>query len=196
MTKKKANYSIGETSMSKFTNVEDLFKEIENQYKNRNIFLKIYDFFRYKIKFKLQNFIFEIKNFYHRGKYGFSYSDSYSIYTWFLEIFPKIISHMKNNLSSYPAHDLNDEPNLFNSFSNQVILQENEQIKMWENILERIIYCLHEADEEKCSVKNNYVYKENKKLWKEKEEEIFTYRNNMKNEAFDLIKKYFWDLWD
>ena len=29
-----------------------------------------------------------------------------------------------------------------------------------------------------------------------REQEIFEYRDKMKDEAFDLIKKYFWNLWD
>lgn len=33
------------------------------------------------------------------------------------------------------------------------------------------------------------------KYWK-REEDIFNYRDKMKNEAFDLLKKYFWNLWD
>ena len=37
--------------------------------------------------------------------------------------------------------------------------------------------------------------KELKKYLKE-EDRIFKYRDKMKNEALDLIKKYFWGLWD
>lgn len=35
-----------------------------------------------------------------------------------------------------------------------------------------------------------------RKKYFEKEDEIAKYRDDMKNEAFDLLKKYFWDLWD
>lgn len=35
-----------------------------------------------------------------------------------------------------------------------------------------------------------------RKKFLQKEDEIFEYRDQMKNEAFDLLKKYFWNLWD
>lgn len=35
-----------------------------------------------------------------------------------------------------------------------------------------------------------------KKKWMDKEFELSKYRDSMKDEAFDLIKKYFWHLWD
>lgn len=35
-----------------------------------------------------------------------------------------------------------------------------------------------------------------RKKWMNKELELSEYRNKMKDEAFDLIKKYFWNLWD
>lgn len=34
------------------------------------------------------------------------------------------------------------------------------------------------------------------KKWLNREKEIDTYRDNMKTEAFNLINKYFWNLWD
>ena len=35
-----------------------------------------------------------------------------------------------------------------------------------------------------------------KKKWLNRQEEIDTYRDDMKTEAFNLINKYFWNLWD
>ena len=34
-----------------------------------------------------------------------------------------------------------------------------------------------------------------RKFW-DREQEIADYRESMKNEAFDLLKKYFYSLWD
>ena len=54
---------------------------------------------------------------------------------------------------------------------------------------------MEESDPEKSTYKGlNNVYNEND--WMEKQRELMKYRNNMKNEAFDLIKEYYWDLWD
>ena len=44
----------------------------------------------------------------------------------------------------------------------------------------------------------NFV-KEYNKAWKELstfEKKMFNYQNKCKNELFDLLKKYYWDLWD
>lgn len=44
--------------------------------------------------------------------------------------------------------------------------------------------------------KFNEVDKELKKKYMERDNEISNYRNEMKTEAFNLINKYFWNLWD
>ena len=45
-------------------------------------------------------------------------------------------------------------------------------------------------------LKTNEPPEELKEKYFNREQEIFEYRNKMKDEAFDLIKKYFWNLWD
>lgn len=42
----------------------------------------------------------------------------------------------------------------------------------------------------------NEPSKELREKYFNREQEIFEYRDKMKDEAFDLIKKYFWNLWD
>lgn len=44
--------------------------------------------------------------------------------------------------------------------------------------------------------KFNKVDKELEKKWLERNKEILKYRDDMKTEAFNLINKYFWNLWD
>lgn len=92
----------------------------------------------------------------------------------------------------------------------------------WWMILSRIIWCLEQASD-KNEIENIYekdyfktkfndsndddetslyelmtreVDKSLEEAYIEKEKEIFTYKENCKNEALDLIKKYFYDLWD
>lgn len=88
----------------------------------------------------------------------------------------------------------------------------------WIKVLDRIIYCLKEMDENECSMKNEYenefdYYLMNKQeikdgIWKSnipeelsnkyyaKENEIYQYRLKNKDEAFDLMKKYWYGFWD
>ena len=44
--------------------------------------------------------------------------------------------------------------------------------------------------------KNSVSEKEIREKYIERENEIFNYRNKMKDEAFVLLQKYFWNLWD
>lgn len=151
---------------------------------------KIIDFFSlfyYKPKYFFINIKFKLKNFWQRGKYGFAESDSWEIDNWFSTVFPKIIRNLKNNCHGYPGKFIYDK--------NNNIISEKEAIEKWKSILERIAFCLEESDPEKSTYKGlNNVYNEND--WMKKQRELMKYRNNMKNEAFDLIKEYYWDLWD
>lgn len=87
-------------------------------------------------------------------------------------------------------------------------------------ILRRIAYCLRESSEEFCSYKNKYdkdwervwdaasladkkdldkifkskEYKEIEDKLRDEEWKIYEYRTEMKNEAFDLMKEYFYSL--
>lgn len=155
-----------------------------------NFINKILDFFSlfyYKPKYFFINIKFKLKNFWQRGKYGFAESDSWEIDNWFSTVFPKIIRNLKNNCHGYPGKFIYDK--------NNNIISEKEAIEKWKLILERIAFCLEESDPEKSTYKGlNNVYNEND--WREKQRELMKYRNNMKNEAFDLIKEYYWDLWD
>ena len=40
------------------------------------------------------------------------------------------------------------------------------------------------------------IRKELEEKYRQRSEEIAKYRDEMKNEAFDLLKKYFYHLWD
>lgn len=68
-------------------------------------------------------------------------------------------------------------------------IQENETFRDWWNRR-------FEKVESGYIMKTNEPSKELEKKYFDREKEIYEYRNKMKDEAFDLLKKYFWDLWD
>ena len=43
---------------------------------------------------------------------------------------------------------------------------------------------------------NSIEYLEISDKWRKRNDEIYDYRNKMKNEAFKLFSEYFWSLWD
>lgn len=54
----------------------------------------------------------------------------------------------------------------------------------WEEIIDRIIFLLTEMNEDTCSLKtDDYA-------------ELGNYRSKCKDELYDLLKKWHWDLWD
>ena len=146
-----------------------------------NIFYKIIDFFKYLPQ--------EIKYFCQRGIRGYSDRDVLGIDEWFLNIIVPMLEQLKETKLGYPS-DLTSE--------------------QWNDILDRIIFCFKEANEETCSMVNEYetdfmfgifgnLEKESKELennYFKRAEEIENYQLQMKEEAFKLFSKYFHALWN
>lgn len=164
--------------MQKFLEVKDIFLN------------KIVDFFLI-FYYKPKNFFFRInynlKKFWQRGRYGVALSDSWDMDKWFSCVIPYLMRNLKENLHGCPNRFC------YNENGEEISLEE--AMKKWENVLERIAFCFEESNEEKSTYVELANIDEEEK-WIEKEMARFKYRNNMKNEAFDLIKEYYWDLWD
>ena len=180
----------------------------------------------YRIFYKIKEFPSHIKHVYQRAKKGYSYIDVWNIYSWFMEIMPKMLADYKKNLHGCPSQFTNNEDG--------TEYQDVEKgVKDWETILERMIFCFKEMNEDTCSMKNEYeeeynkqhygegksildcfvpyederhgkvsrlvtkeVEPELKKNYWKKIREIEDYREKMKNEGLELFSKYFWNLWD
>lgn len=69
-------------------------------------------------------------------------------------------------------------------------IQEDETFMDWWNKR------FEKAESGYYIMKTNDSDKELEEKYFNREKEINEYRNKMKDEAFDLLKKYFWDLWD
>jgi len=170
---------------------------------------------------KLMEFPRTVKHWYQRAIRGYSYQDLWSIYSWFLETMPKMLRDFKKDLHGCPAIFVNHEDG--------TEYQNVEQgMKDWEAVIDRMIFCFTEMNEDTCSMKNEFKdecfrqrHKPNegkkvkdwfepcgtdkdgmplyrlleKDFWR-KQKEIKAYREKMKDEGFDLMKKYFWNLWD
>jgi hypothetical protein len=98
--------------------------------------------------------------------------DLWNVDSWFLEMMPKVLDNFKKGLHGFPGHLKR------NDFS---INEQNidQGMKDWEAILDRMGYCFTEAGKDMYAVADNYDY-----------------RDKMKDEGLDLLKKYFWNLWD
>lgn len=84
---------------------------------------------------------------------GYCDYDIFSIFSWFLGIMPTMLQEYKENLHGYP-----DAPGLI---SHRVILADsdkegNESFQAWNDVLNRLIFLLKEADEGTCTHENPY----------------------------------------
>lgn len=175
--------------------------------------------YKYWFSDKIRN----IKDKFHLLKLGYTQTDTWSIDTWFVEIMPRMLKDLRDNLHSHPINMTEEE---------------------WKNILNRMIFLLNEMNEDTCSYENKYQedmdkaheefiekygvlgnkfeelnnlppydgpgkrayfpsddpnrpeWKELSDLWVEELIKINQYREDCKNEFFDLMKEHFWDLWD
>jgi hypothetical protein len=66
-----------------------------------------------------------------------------------MEIMPKMLTDLKNNLHGCPIQFTTDENG--NEFQSV-----DEGVKDWENILNRMIFCFQEMNEDTCSMTNEY----------------------------------------
>lgn len=145
------------------------------------IFYRIVDFIKYIPK--------NIKWFIQRGIRGYSDQDIWGMDYWFIETIIPMLKQLKNTKHGYPC---------------------NMTEEQWEKELDNMIYYFEEIDENKCSEKNEFEedfqktiwenYDKNKdeirEKWIQREYEISDYRTHMKDKAFKLFSKYFWNLWD
>ena len=145
------------------------------------MFYRILDFIKYLPR--------EIKWFFQRGIRGYADCDCWAIDEWFDKVVIPMIQSLKENKHGHPV---------------------NMTKELWDIELERMIYYLTESTEEGCSEKNEYtedylasLYENNQKKcdgiekeWIRRENEITKYKIEMKNKAFKLFSKYFYNLWD
>lgn len=126
----------------------------------------------------------EIKWFFQRGKRGWADIDVICMDYWFFRTVIPMLKRLKDTKHGYPV-DMTEEE--------------------WDEKLNKMIRCFEEANEDTCSIKNEYDKLEeiinNPELntldkWIKRNDEIWDYRNKMKKEGFELFSEYFWSLWD
>lgn len=76
-----------------------------------------------------------------RAKKGYAYSDVWDIQYWFVDIMPRMLTDMKKGMMGHPA-ELDENG--------------NDGHAEWERIIDKMIFLLHEMNEETCSQKNEY----------------------------------------
>ena len=97
-----------------------------------------------------------IRNFWHRGRYGYAYSDVWEWYTWWTTVGAEALRYMAEHGSGYPGTGEWDTPEKWHDYLNSMAdklewsaqscecgnhEEENEYHKMHDEILERKMEC-------------------------------------------------------
>ncbi|MCL2738756.1 MAG: hypothetical protein FWE30_04845 [Bacteroidales bacterium] len=113
----------------------------------------------YRIFYKIKEFPQDVKHIYQRARKGYSYRDLWSIDYWFMEIMPKMLTDFKKNLHGCPAQFTNREDG--------TEYQDVEKgMKDWGDVIERMIFCFKEMNDDTCSMKNEFADEYYKQLHK------------------------------
>ena len=140
----------------------------------------------------------------HLLKKGYRTSDTWDIDAWFMKTMEAMLKEFNENLHGFPLLDEN-----YDRITDMNYYDSEECEKRWDDLLNHMIFLLHEMRKGK---KNPYEraydealekgiikadnYDEIRMNWMNAEEENYDYKNNCKNEFFELFSKVFWELWD
>lgn len=123
---------------------------------------------------------------------GYCYSDIWNFYDWFLCVVPNMLDHLQKNHCGHPSGMTEEE---------------------WDNILKEMAQHLRNADEDNplTERKNQFEEEYLKQFYKKPfdrevseidksyfnaEKELNEWRQKEIEKAFDLMKKYFFVMWD
>ena len=100
----------------------------------------------YRIFDTIKEFPQDIKHIYQRARKGYSFRDVWSIDYWFMDILPNMLTDHKKNKRGCPA---------------QFVKSDDEQdfekgMNDWQNVLDRMIFCFREMNDDTCSMKNEF----------------------------------------
>lgn len=168
-----------------------------------------------------------IKYCWQRVRYGYCDHDVWDTAHWFLHLVPSMLEEMSENAHGFPSNLNEDgEQTAFGkayAAKKRLYLNESEQdefMKVWQEILTETARLLREANEDNCSMKNRYEEGYRKALdddekkygfeemfnhdsspeltsaYFAEEEKIFAYREECKNAGLALLSKWFWHLRD
>ena len=101
----------------------------------------------YRIFDRIKGFPYDIKHYVQRAKKGYSYRDVWSIDFWFMKIMPNMLAELKEKKRGCPAQFIKGD-------NGQEDLEKG--MNDWQNVLERMIFCFKEMNDETCSMENQY----------------------------------------
>ena len=91
-----------------------------------------------------------------RAERGFSDEDTWNIYAWFLDIMPKMLQQMRDNLHGFPGGTMFGLDKAVSETAIDDDAEKEPGLIKWEQTLDRMIFLLKEMNEDTCSYENPY----------------------------------------
>lgn len=159
----------------------------------------------WEIHNKIKYFFGSIRCMFMRAKYGFSYRDVWNLDYYLATVIENSVRYLRYNHSGYPTE--------FNPKQDFLDEEDSAANEKWEKVLDDIANAFHNCLEENCDntesytpyAKLKYVDKlpedneqliEAKNNWLKEMEDREKYFEEQKNHGFDLLKQWFFNLWD
>lgn len=117
---------------------------------------------------------------YQRLFYGYCDKDVWDMDIWFLNVVPRMLQDLRDKNDGYPA-EIGSIVGIDDYIASRPTELENRAINLWENTLDEMIHLFSEANTEWST---------------ESYDEWQQHRNNCKDKAFDLFKRWFFCLWN
>ena len=115
----------------------------------------------YRIFDKIKEFPQDVKHICQRARKGYSYRDLWSIDYWFMEIMPKMLTDFRKNLHGCPTQFINREDGTEDQ-------NFETGMKEWEDIIDRMIFCFREMNDDTCSMTNEFADEYNRQRFEGK----------------------------
>lgn len=117
--------------------MEDLSKELAKDLKNT-------------LKRRKKDRKFDEKMSLQKQEKGYCDLDVWNLCSWFMETVPKMLQELRDGLHGYPV------PITPNHSTKSIDCDEEKGFTEWQNTIDRMIFLLHEMNEDTCSMKNEY----------------------------------------
>ena len=131
-----------------------------------------------KLYYRIQNALHDFRRRCQRFRRGYSWSDVWNMYDWFMCTVKPMLLHLYHNHVGVPMEFEN------NPYG-------------WREVLNEMITCLEMMDKDNVYAFLGFCELDDyKRMTKEDRENVYRVMEENKNRFFELFSKYFYDLWD
>ena len=131
-----------------------------------------------KLYYRIQNALNDFRRRCQRFRRGYTWSDVWNMYDWFMRTVKPMLLHLYHNHAGVPMEFENNPDG-------------------WKEVLNEMINCLEMMDEDNAYAFLGFCELDDyNRMTKEDRENVYRIMEENKNKFFELFSKYFYSLWD